>query len=106
LPKPFRVEIPTGLYLGDGTRKTRTDTVPHFVTDASIECSCFSIEAKVVSVQCDALRERSDAVQVRPHGEAVNLARADTAHDLESVSASGFDRTWLELRTEDADYQV
>jgi hypothetical protein len=62
LPKPFIVEIPTGLQLGDETRKTRTDTVPHFVTGASIECSCFSIEAKVVSVQCDALGQRSEAV--------------------------------------------
>jgi len=62
LPKPFIVEIPTGLHLGDGTRKTRTDNVPHFATDASLECSCFSIEAKVVSVQCDVLRQRSDAV--------------------------------------------
>src|SRR6266436_8638924 len=62
LPKRFIVEIPAGLYLGDGTRKTRTDTVPHFVADTSVECSCFSIEAKVVSVQCDGLRQRSDAV--------------------------------------------
>src|SRR6202521_1734979 len=106
LPKRFIVEIPSGLHLGDGTRKTRTNTVPHFVADTSVECSCFSIEAKVVSVQCDGLRQRSDAVyapksdsvvwdvveknrlvQVRAHGEAVNLPRTDTGLHLEPVKA-------------------
>src|SRR6266446_888714 len=106
LPKCFIVEIPAGLHLGDGTTKTRTDTVPHFVADTSVECSCFSIEAKVVSVQCDGLRQRSDAVyapksdsvvwdviekprfvQVRAHGEAVNLPRTDTGLHLEPVKA-------------------
>src|SRR5713226_2871761 len=62
LPKRFIVEIPAGLHLGDGTRKTPTDTVPHFVAYTPVECSCFSIEAKVVSVQCDGLLQRSDAV--------------------------------------------
>src|SRR5229473_1098921 len=104
LPKRFIVEIPAGLHLGDGTRKTRTDTVPHFVADTPVECSCFSIEAKVVSVQCDGLRQWSDAVyapksdrvvwdvieearlvQVRSHGEGVNLPRADAGLHLESV---------------------
>src|SRR5258707_13669595 len=97
LPKRFIVEIPAGAPLGDGTRKTCTDTVPHLVAYTPVECSCFSIEAKVVSVQCDGLRQRSDAVyapksdgvigwivkksrlgQVRPHGEPVNLPRTDT----------------------------
>src|ERR1700688_2092711 len=106
LPKRFIVEIPSGLHLGDGTRKTRTNTVPHFVADTSVECSCFSIEAKVVSVQCDGLRQWSDAVyapksdsvvwdvvdknrlvQVRAHGEAVNLPRTDTGLHLEPVKA-------------------
>src|SRR5258708_684326 len=106
LPKRFIVEIPAGLHLGDGTRKTRTDTVPHFVAYTPVECSCFSIEAKVVSVQCDGLRQRSDAVyapksdsvvwdviekawlvQVRSHGEAVNLPRTDTGLHLEPVKA-------------------
>src|SRR5216684_2025716 len=106
LPKRFIVEIPSGLHLGDGTRKTRTNTVPHFVADASVERSCFSIEADVVSVECDGLRQRSDAVyapksdsvvwdviekarlvQVRAHGEAVNLPRTDTGLHLEPVKA-------------------
>src|SRR6266851_3865554 len=106
LPKRFIVEIPAGLHLGDGTRKTRTDTVPHFVAYTPVECSCFSIEAKVVSVQCDSLRQRSDAVyapksdsvvwdviekarlvNVRAHGEAVNLPRTDTGLHLEPVKA-------------------
>src|SRR5712672_1917613 len=106
LPKRFIVEIPAGVHLGDGTRKTRTDTVPHFVAYTPVECSCFSIEAKIVSVQCDGLRQRSDAVYtpksdsmiggivedarlvlVRAHGEAVNLPRADTGLYLEAVKA-------------------
>src|SRR6266705_933210 len=106
VPKRCIVEIPAGLPLGDGTRKTRTDTVPHFVAYTSVECSCFSIEAKVVSVQCDGLRQRSDAiyapksdsvvwdviekarlVQVRAHGEAVNLPRTDAGLHLEPVKA-------------------
>src|SRR5258705_2397672 len=70
LPKRFIVEIPAGLHLGDGTRKTRTDTVPHFVAYTPVECSCFSIEAKVVSVQCDGLRQRSDAVDA-PKSDSV-----------------------------------
>src|SRR6266481_2583589 len=53
LPKRFIVEIPAGLHLGDGTRKTRTDTVPHFVAGTSVECSRFSIKAKVISIQCN-----------------------------------------------------
>src|SRR5882724_6359496 len=106
LPKRFIVEIPAGLHLGDGTRKARTDTVPHFVAITPVECSCFSIKAKVVSVQCDGLRQRPDAVyapksdcmigsivedsrlvQVRAHGEAVNLPRTDTGLHLEPVKA-------------------
>src|SRR6266568_177083 len=106
LPKRLIVEIPTGLRLSDRTRKTRTDTVPHFVADTSVECSCFPIEAKVISIHCDALRQRSDAVhapksdfmiggvikktglvQVRSHREAVNLPRADAGLYLESVKA-------------------
>src|SRR5882672_4629667 len=47
LPKRFIVEIPAGVPLGDGTRKTRTDGVAHFLADASVECGCFSIESKV-----------------------------------------------------------
>src|SRR5258706_9279242 len=106
LPKRFIVEIPAGVPLGDGTRETRTDAVPHFVAYTPVECSCFSIKAKVVSVQCDGLRQRSDAVyapesdsvvwdviekarlvQVRAHGEAVNLPRTDTGLHLEPVKA-------------------
>src|ERR1700687_1234406 len=33
LPKRLIVEIPVGLPLGDGARKTRTDTVSHFMAD-------------------------------------------------------------------------
>src|SRR5216683_2510289 len=106
LPKRFIVEIPAGLHLGDGTRKAPTDTVPHFVAYTPVECSCFSIEAKVVSVQCDGLLQRSDAVyapksdgvvwdviekarfvHVRAHGEAVNLPRTETGLHLEPVKA-------------------
>src|SRR6266704_3711787 len=106
LPKRFIVEIPAGVPLGDGTRETRTDAVPHFVAYTPVECSCFSIEAKVVSVQCDGLRQRSDTVyapksdgvvwdviekarlvQVRAHGEAVNLPRTETGLHLEPVKA-------------------
>src|SRR5216683_3959801 len=106
LPKRFIVEVPAGLHLGDGTRNTRTDTVPHFVADTSVECSCFSIKTKIVRVQCDGLRQRSDAVhapksdgvvwdviektrlvQVRAHVEAVNLPRTDTGLHLEPVEA-------------------
>src|SRR5229473_1898340 len=106
LPKRFIVEIPAWLPLGHGTRKTRTDTVPHFVAYTSVERSCFSIEAEVVSVECDGLRQRSDAVyspksdsvvwdviekprlvQVRAHGEAVNLPGTDTGLHLEPVKA-------------------
>jgi hypothetical protein len=80
--------------------------VPDFVAYTPVECSCFSIEAKIVSVQCDGLRQRSDAVyapksdsvvwdviekarlvQVRAHGEAVNLPRTDTGLHLEPVKA-------------------
>src|ERR1700688_73560 len=106
LPKRFIVEIPAGLPLGHGTRKTRTDAMPHFVAYTPIECSCLSIEAQVVSVQCDGLRQRPDAVcapecdgvigcivkkswlvQVRAHGEAINLPRTDTGLHLEPVKA-------------------
>src|SRR5216684_7631034 len=106
LPKRFIVEIPAGLPVGDGTRKTRTDTVPYFMAGTSVECSCFSIKTKVVSVQCGVLRQKSDAVhapksdcmiggivedprlvQVRAHGEAVNLPRTDTGLYLEPVKA-------------------
>src|SRR4029077_3995639 len=62
LPKRFIVEIPAGIPLGDGTRKTRTDGVPHFVAYTPVEFSCFSIEAKVISIQCDGLRQRPNAV--------------------------------------------
>ena len=55
LPKRFIVEIPARLRLSDGTRETRTDAVPHFVADASVECGCFSVEAKVVGIQSEAL---------------------------------------------------
>src|SRR5712671_6009160 len=106
LPKCFIVEIPAGVPFGNGTRKTRTDTVPYFMADTPVECSCFSVEAKVVSVQCDGLGQRSDAVyapksdcmigrvvkkarlvQVRLEGEAVNLPRTDTGLHLEAVKA-------------------
>src|SRR4029077_6088837 len=71
-----------------------------------VECGCFSIEAKVVSVHCDGLRQRPDAVhapksdsvigcivkktwlvQVWAHGEAVNVPRTDTGFHLEPVKA-------------------
>src|SRR5215470_5660241 len=83
-----------------------TDGVAHFLADTPIECSCFSIKAKVVSVQRDVLRQRSDSVyapksncmvgrivenprlvQVRPHCEAVNLPRTHTGLHLEPVKA-------------------
>ena len=76
------------------------------MADTSVKCSRFSIEAKVVSVQSNAFRQGPDAVyapksdcviggivknprlvQVRPHGEAVNLPRTDTGLHLESVKA-------------------
>src|SRR6266478_1831642 len=104
LPKRFIVEIPTGFRLSDGTRETRTYTVPYLLADASVECGCFSIETQVVSIQREGLFERPDAVhspesdrmirnvieearfvQVRPHGEAVNLPRSDAGLYLESV---------------------
>src|SRR6266566_4743146 len=104
LPKRFIIEIPARLRLSDGTRETRTDAVPYLLADASVECGCFSIEAKIVSIQSDALCQRSDAVDapesdrmirnvieearlvhVRPHGEAVNLPTADAGLYLESV---------------------
>src|SRR5258708_36456675 len=85
-------------------RETRTDAVSHFVAYTPVECSCFSIEAKVVSVQCDGLRQRSDAVyapksdsvvwdviekarlvQVRARGEGVNLPRTDSGLHLEPL---------------------
>src|SRR5216684_7937324 len=50
LPKRFMVEIPATLRLSDGTRETRTDTVPHLLADASVEYGCSSIEAKIVSI--------------------------------------------------------
>src|ERR1700688_2254591 len=106
LPKRLIVEIPVGLPLGDGTRKTRTDTVPHFVADTSVECSCFSIKTNVVSVQRGGVRQWSDAVyapesnsvircivkkswlvQVWAHGEAVNLPRTHTGFYLEPIKA-------------------
>src|SRR5216684_1968688 len=106
LPKCFIVEIPTGFRLSNGTRETDTDAVTHFVGNTSVECGCFSIEAQVVSVQREALFERSDAihtpqsdrmirnvieqarfVQVRSDGEAVNLPTTDAASYLESVKA-------------------
>src|SRR5271169_775439 len=62
LPKGFVVEIPTGFRLSDGTRDTRTDAVTHLLADASVECGCFSIETKVVSIQREAFFERSYAV--------------------------------------------
>src|ERR1700739_806398 len=104
LPKGYIVAIPAGLPLGDGTRKARTNSVPHFVAATSVECGCVSIEAKIVSVQRDGLGQWSDAVytpksdsvigcivkkswfvQVWPHGEAVNLPRPDTGLHLEPV---------------------
>src|SRR5712675_1474280 len=116
LPKRFIVEIPAALPLGDGTRKTRTDTVPHFMADAPVECSCFSVEAKVVSVQCDGLGQRSDAVYapksdcmiggivedprlvlVRAHGEAVNLPRTDSGLHLEPVKAQAHVGTFANI---------
>src|SRR6266702_8133761 len=116
LPKRFIVEIPAGVPLGDGPRKTRTDTVPHFVAYTPVECSCFSIEAKVVSVQCEGLRQRPDAVyapksdsvvwnviekarlvQVRAHGEAVNLPRTDTGLYLEPVKAQAHVRAFANI---------
>src|SRR6266446_3573401 len=51
LPKRFVIEIPARLRLSNGTRQTRTDAVPHFVGNASVECGCFSIEAKIVDIQ-------------------------------------------------------
>src|SRR6266478_4901801 len=106
LPKRFVIEIPIGFRLSNGTRETRTDAVPHLLADTSVECGCFSIETQVVSIQRDGLFERPDAVhspesdrmirnvieearfvQVRPHGEAVNLPTTDAASYLESVKA-------------------
>ena len=106
-----------GFPLRDGTRKTRTDSVSHFVTYTPVECGCLSIEAKVVSVQCDGLRQRSDAVyapesgsvigcivkkswllQVWARGEAVNLPRTHTGLNLEAVKARGRDAKRLRLR--------
>src|SRR5882724_13067801 len=51
LPERFVIEIPARLRLSNGTRQTRTDAVPHFVGNASVECGCFSIEAKIVDIQ-------------------------------------------------------
>src|SRR5216684_1444872 len=112
LPECFIIEIPTGFRLSDGTRQTRTDAVTHFVRNASVECGRFSIEAKIVGIQSNALCQRSDAihapksdcmigsvikktrlVQVRSHGEAVNLPRSDAGLYLESV------KTQADLRT-------
>src|SRR5216684_4913412 len=62
LPKRFVIEIPARLRLSDGTRETRTDAVPYLLADASVEGGGFSIEAKIVSIQCEALFERSYAV--------------------------------------------
>src|ERR1700675_4482445 len=62
LPKRFIVEIPTGFRLSDGARETCTDSVTHFVGNTSVECGCFSIEAKIVSIQREVLLERPDAV--------------------------------------------
>src|SRR5260370_378878 len=106
LPKRFIVEIPVGVPLGDGMRETRTDAVSHFVAYTPVECSCFSIEAKVVSVQCDGLRQRSDAVYAPKsdsvvwdviekarllhgpaHGPAVNVPITDTGIHLQPVTA-------------------
>src|SRR5712672_1246724 len=106
LPERFIIEIPTGFRLSDRTRQTRTDAVPYLLANASVECSCFSIEAKIVSIQSNALSQRSDAVDtpkpdcmigrvikearlvpVRPHRETVNLPRTDAGLYLESVKA-------------------
>src|SRR6266851_1217197 len=62
LPKRFIVEIPARLALCGRTRKTGTDTVSHFVTNASVEYRFLSIKAKVVGVQRDRLRQRVDGV--------------------------------------------
>src|SRR6266478_2097676 len=55
LPKRFVIEIPARLRLSNGTRETRTDAVPYLLADASVECGCFSIEAKIVDIQRDVL---------------------------------------------------
>src|SRR5437879_3936843 len=87
-------------------RETRADAVPHLLAETPVEGGCFSIESKVVSIQREALFERSDAVhtpksdrmirrvieearfvQVRSHGEAVDLPGSDTGLYLESVKA-------------------
>src|ERR1700741_2379301 len=62
LPKRFIIEIPARFGLSDGTREARTDAVPHFLADTSVECSCFSVEAEIVSIQREALFQRSDAI--------------------------------------------
>src|ERR1700723_1067453 len=104
LPKRFVIEIPTGFRLSDGMRDTHTDAVAHFLADTSVEGGGFSVKAKVVRIQREVLFERSDTVhapksdgvvggiikksgliQVRSHGEAVNLPRADAGLYLESV---------------------
>src|SRR6202008_1041931 len=106
LPECFIVEIPAGLPLGDGTRNTRAERVPHFVAYAAVERGGFSIEAEVVSVQRYGLRQRPDGVyapksdsviwcivkktwlaQVRADGEAVNLPGSDSGLHFEAVKA-------------------
>lgn len=91
LPERFIVEIPAGLYLGDGTRETRTDTVPHIVADTSVECSYFSIEAKVVGVQRGGLRQRMKAREARSDrwtGDERNWIRIRAGrHEMEYGSA-------------------
>src|SRR4029077_253668 len=106
LPKRFIVEIPARLRLSDGTREPCTDTVSHFMADTSVECSCFSIEAKIISVQCYGLCQWADPirtpksdcmiggvvkepwlVEVRSYSEAVNLPATDAASYLEAVKA-------------------
>jgi hypothetical protein len=62
LPKSFIVEIPSRLRLSDRTGETRTDTATQFVGNTPVKYGCFSVEAKVVSIQREALFERSDAV--------------------------------------------
>src|SRR6202795_536453 len=48
VPKRFIVEIQTGFRLSNGTRETRTDTVPYLLPATSVEGGGFSVVAKVV----------------------------------------------------------
>src|SRR5215469_1412828 len=103
LPIGFIIKVPTWSLLRDGAPQPCAEGVPQLVSRAPLVGSLFGIDTEVVEIHRNVAAERSRAVyppkaglvigtivekskaiEIRTHGEAIDMPRPDLAHDLKS----------------------